>query len=132
MTKGDANECSIPSIDFPITISNYIGTVVKVNSEYVSDSDTQTKENHGVDNSTNNQSNPTDIQALISNLANLGVPSAAALGEDVVPNNIIEFGDYQDPFSARFNQETKDELISKYVDSRITRFGFNDFILIDL
>jgi signal peptidase len=24
LTKGDANECSIPGIDFPITVSNYI------------------------------------------------------------------------------------------------------------
>jgi signal peptidase len=33
LTKGDANECSIPGIDFPITVSNYIGKVIKVNSE---------------------------------------------------------------------------------------------------
>jgi len=36
LTKGDANECSLPGIDFPITVQNYIGTVVKVNSEYLS------------------------------------------------------------------------------------------------
>ena len=28
LTKGDANECSIPGIDFPITKENYIGKVI--------------------------------------------------------------------------------------------------------
>jgi signal peptidase I len=28
LTKGDANECSIPGIDFPITEENYVGKVV--------------------------------------------------------------------------------------------------------
>jgi signal peptidase len=28
LTKGDANECSIPGIDFPITQENYVGKVV--------------------------------------------------------------------------------------------------------
>lgn len=28
LTKGDANECSIPGIDFPITEDNYVGKVV--------------------------------------------------------------------------------------------------------
>ena len=37
LTKGDANECSIPGIDFPITVENYIGTVVKVNSENITE-----------------------------------------------------------------------------------------------
>lgn len=56
LTKGDANECSIPGIDFPITVSNYIGTVIKVNSEYVSELNGQTNENQSVPNNLN----PTD------------------------------------------------------------------------
>jgi signal peptidase I len=28
MTKGDANDCSIPGVDFPITQKNYIGKVI--------------------------------------------------------------------------------------------------------
>lgn len=43
LTKGDANECPIPGIDFPITVDNYIGTVIKVNSEYLADSGIQTR-----------------------------------------------------------------------------------------
>ncbi len=30
MTKGDANECSIPGVDIPITQENYIGRVVSI------------------------------------------------------------------------------------------------------
>ncbi|MGD9533870.1 MAG: thioredoxin domain-containing protein [Candidatus Nitrosocosmicus sp.] len=130
LTKGDANECSIPGIDFPITVENYIGTVIKVNSEYLGDSDTQTRENQDLEST--NYSNPTDIQALISNLTTPVIPSATALGKLNAPINIIEFGDYQDPFSARFNQETKADLISKYLDSGIVRFGFKDLVINDL
>jgi hypothetical protein len=32
LTKGDANECSIPGIDFPITEDNYIGKVEQVSN----------------------------------------------------------------------------------------------------
>lgn len=30
LTKGDANECSIPGIDFPVTMDNYLGKVEQV------------------------------------------------------------------------------------------------------
>ena len=64
LTRGDANECSIPGIDFPITVNNYIGKVIRINSENVSDLDTQSKDKQGLDNSSN-QSNPKDVQELI-------------------------------------------------------------------
>ncbi len=57
LTKGDANECSIPGIDFPITVSNYIGTVIKVNSENISELNTQTTGSQPLD-YLSNQSNP--------------------------------------------------------------------------
>ena len=69
---------------------------------------------------------PADIQNLISNLTTPVIAGAKAIGDDNAPINIIEFGDYQCPFCARFNQETKDELVSKYVDTGIVRFGFKD------
>ncbi|MDQ3085045.1 MAG: DsbA family protein [Thermoproteota archaeon] len=77
-------------------------------------------------------SNPADIQQLISNLTTPVIPGAKAIGDDNAPINIIEFGDYQCPFCARFNQETKDELVSKYVDTGIVRFGFKDLVINDL
>ncbi|MDN5845099.1 MAG: hypothetical protein L0H53_02355 [Candidatus Nitrosocosmicus sp.] len=45
---------------------------------------------------------------------------------------MVEFGDYQDHFSARFNQETKDDLVLKQVDSEIVRFGIKDLFIFDL
>lgn len=77
-------------------------------------------------------SDPSDIPNLISNLTTPVIPGAKAIGHDSAPINIIEFGDYQCPFCARFNQETKDELVSKYVDTGIVRFGFKDLVINDL
>jgi protein-disulfide isomerase len=77
-------------------------------------------------------SEPADIQNLISNLTTPVIPGAKAIGNNNAPISIIEFGDYQCPFCARFNQETKDELVSKYVDTGIVNFGFKDLIINDL
>jgi protein-disulfide isomerase len=77
-------------------------------------------------------SEPADIQNLISNLTTPVIPGAKAIGDNNAPINIIEFGDYQCPFCARFNQEIKDELVSKYVDTGIVRFGFKDLVIHDL
>ncbi|HEX5185986.1 MAG TPA: thioredoxin domain-containing protein [Nitrososphaeraceae archaeon] len=72
-----------------------------------------------------------DIVGLISNLTTSLVPTAKPIGNENAVINIVEFGDYQDPFSARFNQETKDELVSKFVDTGIVRFGFKDLVIND-
>ena len=77
-------------------------------------------------------SNPVDTQQLISNLTTAVIPGAEAIGDNNATINIIEFGDYQCPFCARFNQETKDDLVSKYVDTGIVRFGFKDLVINDL
>jgi protein-disulfide isomerase len=77
-------------------------------------------------------SEPADIQNLISNLTTPVIPGAKAIGNNNAPISIIEFGDYQCPFCARFNQETKDELVSKYADTGIVNFGFKDLIINDL
>lgn len=83
-------------------------------------------------NSSSSSSNPENIQQLISNLTSPIIPGATAVGNENAPINIVEFGDYQCPFCARFNQETKADLISKYVDSGIVRFGFKDLVINDL
>lgn len=88
--------------------------------------------NYGKQNRSPTGSNPENIQQLISNLTTPVIPGAAALGKANAPINIVEFGDYQCPFCARFNQETKDTLIAKYVDSGIVRFGFKDLVINDL
>ena len=86
----------------------------------------------GNNNSSSSSSNPENIQQLISNLTSPIIPGATAVGNENAPINIVEFGDYQCPFCARFNQETKADLISKYVDSGIVRFGFKDLVINDL
>ena len=60
------------------------------------------------------------------------VPAAKAIGSENAEISIAEFGDYQSPFGARFNQETKDQLVSKCVDAGIVRFGFKDLVINDL
>ncbi|CAN5812875.1 hypothetical protein BH23THE1_BH23THE1_14480 [soil metagenome] len=54
---------------------------------------------------------PDEVQILESNLTTSIIPGAKAIGEEKAIINIVEFGDYQCPFCARFNQETKDELV---------------------
>lgn len=88
--------------------------------------------NFGNNNNSSSSTNPQNIEQLISNLTSPSIPGAKAIGNDNAPINIVEFGDYQCPFCARFNQETKDDLVSKYVDSGIVRFGFKDLVINDL
>jgi protein-disulfide isomerase len=73
-----------------------------------------------------------NIHQLIYNLTTPITSNVNHLGNDDAEIQIIEFADYQDPFSARFNQETKANLVSKYVDSGIVRFGFKDLVIHDL
>lgn len=77
-------------------------------------------------------SNPNDTEELVSQLTTSLVPGAEAIGDENATISIVEFGDYQCPFCARFNQETKDALISKYVNTGIANFGFKDLIINDL
>jgi protein-disulfide isomerase len=83
-------------------------------------------------NNNNNADKQVQIQRLISQLTNSTVPGASALGVDNAPLTIVEFGDYQCPYCAKFNNETKNELINKYINTGIARFVFKDLVLNDL
>lgn len=83
----------------------------------------------------NNDSDANDdaqIQTLISQLTNSTMPGATALGVNEAPITIVEFGDYQCPYCAKFNNETKSDLVNKYVDTGMAKFVFRDLVLNDL
>jgi protein-disulfide isomerase len=54
------------------------------------------------------------------------------LGVNEAPLTIVEFGDYQCPYCAKFNNETKSDLVNKYVDTGMAKFVFRDLVLNDL
>jgi protein-disulfide isomerase len=82
-------------------------------------------------NNNNNADRDAQTKRLISHLTNTSIPSAKALGFNSSSIDIVEFGDYQDPLSASFNNETKNELIANYIDPGIARFIFKDLIVND-
>jgi protein-disulfide isomerase len=45
---------------------------------------------------------------------------------------MVEFGDYQCQYCARFHNETKDQILSNFVDTGQLRFVFKDFVINDL
>jgi protein-disulfide isomerase len=76
--------------------------------------------------------NPINYEQLVERLTTSSVLGAEALGDPNAEISIIEFGDYQDSFSAAFNRDTKDALVSKYIDTGIATFGFKNLIINDL
>jgi protein-disulfide isomerase len=72
------------------------------------------------------------VEQLVSILSTPSLPGANALGSNNATITVVEFGDYQCPYCARFNVETKDQLITNYVDTGVVKFVFKDFILNDL
>lgn len=83
-------------------------------------------------NNDNDANDDAQIQTLISQLTNSTMPGAAALGVNDAPITIVEFGDYQCPYCAKFNNETKSDLVNKYVDTGMAKFVFKDLVLNDL
>lgn len=49
------------------------------------------------------------------------------LGDPKAPVTLVEFGDFQCPFCARFFQTTEQEIIEKYVKTGKVRFVYRDF-----
>ena len=54
------------------------------------------------------------------------LPGAKALGDAKAPITIVEFGDYQCPFCASFNNQTKNNLTANYINKGIAKFVFKD------
>jgi len=60
-----------------------------------------------------------------NNPADFNLPNR--LGAEDAPITILEFGEYQCPNCASFYRNTKDLLVSRYVDSGIVKIYFRDF-----
>ena len=78
----------------------------------------------------NKDNNNEVIQRIVAPISE-NVPVLAADGGS---SNItmVEFGDYQCQYCARFNNETKNQIISNFVDTGQIRFVFKDFVINDL
>lgn len=72
------------------------------------------------------------VQHLISQLTNVSLPEANALGSSKAPITIVEFGDYQCPFCASFNKSVKNNLTSNYIDKGLVKLQFKDLLVNDL
>lgn len=78
----------------------------------------------------NKDNNNEVIQRIVAPISE-NVPVLAADGGS---SNItmVEFGDYQCQYCARFHNETKNQIISNFVDTSQIRFVFKDFVINDL
>ena len=83
----------------------------------------------GQNNSVKNSDNPNQI---IAKLIQPIVQNASALGTNKAKITLIEFGDYQCQYCARFHRETKDLIVTNYVNTGMINFLFKDLILNDI
>jgi protein-disulfide isomerase len=78
-----------------------------------------------------NQNPAADTETIINKLFTPVSVNASALGDEQAKITIVEFADYQCPFCAKFNKETKDSLIQNFVDTGKVKFLFKDLIVND-
>lgn len=78
----------------------------------------------------NKDDNNEVIQQIVAPISE-NVPVLAADGGS---SNItmVEFGDYQCQYCARFHNETKNQIMNNFVDTGQIRFVFKDFVINDL
>ncbi len=73
-------------------------------------------------------SSSNNIYGLVGNESS-GIDDDAVFGDENSPVTIIMFGDYEDPFSRIFWNETLPLIKSEYIDTRKVKFVFRDFPL---
>lgn len=78
----------------------------------------------------NRDDNTAIIQRIVTPISE-NVPALASEGGS---SNVtmVEFGDYQCQFCARFHNETKDQIMDNFVNTGELRFVFKDFVINDL
>jgi protein-disulfide isomerase len=72
-----------------------------------------------------------DQEMFLKKLLSPSMMNASALGNDQAKITIVEFADYQCPFCAQFNKETKDSIIENFVDTGKAKFLYKDLIVND-
>jgi protein-disulfide isomerase len=77
------------------------------------------------------QKQPTN-SLLMQKLFTPSIATAPALGSNMAPVTLVEFGDYQCTFCHRFHSDTKNLILTNFVDTGKVRFLFKDFPINDL
>ena len=71
------------------------------------------------------------LSSLLDTLLQPIVQNASALGTSKANVTLIEFGDYQCQYCARFHKETKDLIVNNFVNTGKINFMFKDFVIND-
>jgi protein-disulfide isomerase len=79
----------------------------------------------------NTPQNQEDPEQLISTLLQPIVHNASALGTTKSNITLVEFGDYQCQYCARFHRDTKDLIVNNFVNTGMINFLFKDFVIND-
>jgi protein-disulfide isomerase len=75
--------------------------------------------------------NKEEPEQLINTLLQPIVQNASALGTSKSNITLLEFGDYQCQYCARFHRDTKDLIVNNYVNTGMINFLFKDFVIND-
>jgi protein-disulfide isomerase len=70
-------------------------------------------------------------EMFLNKLLSPSSANASALGNDQAKITIVEFADYQCPFCAQFNKETKNSIIKNFIDTGKAKFLYKDLIVND-
>lgn len=81
----------------------------------------------GQNNTSQNQEDPEQFTMLLQPI----VQNASALGSSKSNITLLEFGDYQCQYCARFHRDTKDLIVNNYVNTGKINFLFKDFVIND-
>jgi protein-disulfide isomerase len=82
-------------------------------------------------NNQNKNNNPQDTLKILDLLTSPITPNASAIGDKKANITLIEFGDYQCQYCAKFHRETRGQLINNYVAPGEVRYLFKDFVIND-
>ena len=76
--------------------------------------------------------NPQTASAIIRKISAPTIANAPALGNSKAPITLIEFGDYQCTYCHRFHSDSKELILTNFVNTGKVRFLFKDFPINDL